>query len=277
MTSTGNRIRANGIEIHYLDAGRGQPLVVLDNAMVTTDPLWEGHSSAYASQLGTFAEHFRVIAPDTRGSGRTVHSGGPISHTLLADDVLALIDALHLDRPMICGFSDGGEVATIVGIRSPGSVRAIVNHGGYDLFNPDPQARAVVMTRQMLGGAPDATKPSFEAIARMAEQSNELRTLLELMRSDHDRAQGPGHWKTVIAQTYERISRPHGYSFRDLGRITAPTLILVGDRDPFCTVDEGATAYRALSDGELAVLPGTGHVIDAAAVRTTIQFLKRRS
>jgi predicted esterase len=43
---------------------------------------------------------------------------------------------------MICGFSDGGEVATIVGIRSPGAIQAIVNHGGYDLFNPDRRARS---------------------------------------------------------------------------------------------------------------------------------------
>src|SRR5690242_21684451 len=101
-----------------------------------------------------FWEHFRVIAPDTRGSGKSVHPGGPITAALLADDVAALIQALNLDRPLICGFSDGGETATLVGIRHPGSVRAIVNHGGYDLFNPDPHAPAIAMPRQMLGGTP---------------------------------------------------------------------------------------------------------------------------
>src|SRR5205085_7204012 len=143
----------------------------------------------------------------------------------------ALIDALDLDRPLVCGFSDGGETATIVGIRHPESVRAIVNHGGYDLFNPDPHAPTIVMTRQMLGGGPDASEADFEAIARLREQSPQLGTMFELMESDHDGAQGPGHWKTVVAQTYPRISRPHGYTFDDLRTITAPTLILVGDRD----------------------------------------------
>src|SRR6202011_2289588 len=103
------------------------------------------------------AEHFRVIEPDFRGSGRTVHPGGPIPYDLLADDVTGLIDALGLDRPLIGGYGDGGAVATIVGIRTPQAVRAIVNHGGYDLFTPDPQAPVLVMTRQMLGGRPDAT------------------------------------------------------------------------------------------------------------------------
>jgi fermentation-respiration switch protein FrsA (DUF1100 family) len=51
---------------------------------------------------------------------------------------------------------------------------------------------------------------------------------------------------------------------------------IVGDRDPFCTVEEGATAYRAVPDGELAVLPNTGHLISPAAVQATLEFFERR-
>jgi pimeloyl-ACP methyl ester carboxylesterase len=53
----------------------------------------------------------------------------------------------------------------------------------------------------------------------------------------------------------------------------APTLILVGDRDPYCTVEEAVTAYRALAHGELAVLPNTAHTITPRAVEATIEFL----
>ncbi|MDX6645431.1 MAG: hypothetical protein QOK40_1158 [Miltoncostaeaceae bacterium] len=272
----GQYVRANGIDIHYVEAGRGEPLLLLDNGMVSTNPIWADIPFAYASVVARLAEHFRVIAPDTRGSGRTVHPGGPIPYTLLADDVVALVGALDLDRPLICGFSDGGETATIVGIRSPGSVRAIVNHGGYDLFNPDPHAPTIALTRQMLGGSADATEASPEAIARLSEQSAGLRAMFALMEADHDSAQGAGHWQTVVAQTFGRISQPHGYTLEDLGAIGAPTLILVGDRDPFCTVEEGAAAYRALREGELAVLPNTGHLITEAAVQTTIAFLRRQ-
>jgi pimeloyl-ACP methyl ester carboxylesterase len=276
VQSEGWYVYANGIDIYYVEAGEGKPLLIINNGMVSTNPIWARLPFAYASSMDTFAEHFRVIAPDTRGCGRTVNpGGGSIPYTLLADDVVALIDALDLDRPLICGFSDGGEIATLVGIRNPKSVRAIVNHGGYDLFNPDPQAPTIALTRQMLGGSPDATEADFEAMARLSEQSQELAAMFELMESDHDGAQGPGHWKTVVAQTYERISQPHGYTFEDMGKIAAPTLILIGDRDPFCTVEEGASAYRALHDGELAVLPNTGHLITPAAVQVSIEFLER--
>jgi pimeloyl-ACP methyl ester carboxylesterase len=267
----GRYVRANGIDIHYVEAGQGEPLLLLDNAMVSTNPIWELLPFAYASFMATLADHFRVIAPDARGSGKSVHSGGPIPYPLLADDVAALIGELKLDQPLICGFSDGGETATIVGIRNPGSVRAIVNHAGYDLFNPDPHAPPIAMTRQMLGGT-DATQADPEL---SASRSGELRAMFELMKSDHDSAQGAGHWKAVIAQTFDRITQPHGYTLDDLHTITAPTLVLTGDRDPFCTVEEGAAAYHALQAGELAVLPDTGHLITPAAVQTMIDFFER--
>ena len=265
-------VHANGIDIYYVEAGEGEPLLLLDNAMVSTNPAWAALPFAYASFLGTLAERFRVIAPDTRGSGKSVHPGGPIPATLLADDVAALIEALNLDRPLICGFSDGGETATLVGIRHPGSVRAIVNHGGYDLFNPDPHAPAIAMTRQMLGGSAGATQADPEV---SASRSPELRAMFELMKADHDSAQGAGHWKTVIARTFDRITRPHGYTVENLNAITVPALILTGDRDPFCTIEEGAAAYRALPAGAFAVLPDTGHLITPAAVRATIEFFER--
>jgi pimeloyl-ACP methyl ester carboxylesterase len=268
----GRCVHANGIDIYYVEAGQGKPLILLDNAMVSTNPVWTAMPVAYASFLGTLAEHFRVIAPDTRGSGKSVHPGGPIPSALLADDVAALIEALALDRPLICGFSDGGETATLVGIRHPGSVRAIVNHGGYDLFNPDPHAPAITMTRQMLGGSADAIQADPDLTA---SRSPELRAMFELMKSDHDSAQGAGHWKAVVAQTFDRIVQPHGYTVENMRAISVPALILTGDRDPFCTVEEGAAACRALPAGQLAVLPGTGHLITPAAVQATIDFFER--
>ena len=82
--SQGQRVRANGIDIHYLDQGEGEPLVLLHGGVVSTNSIWAGVPVAYASHMDTLAERFRVIAPDTRGCGRTRHGGGPISFDLLA-------------------------------------------------------------------------------------------------------------------------------------------------------------------------------------------------
>ncbi|MGD9890622.1 MAG: alpha/beta fold hydrolase [Dehalococcoidia bacterium] len=272
----GRYVRANGTDIFYVEAGTGEPLLLLHGGLVSTNPVWAGVPVTYVSHMNTFAQHFRVIAPDTRGQGRTVNAGGgSIPYTLLADDVLALINALGLDRPLICGFSEGGITATIAAIRDPDAVRAIVNDAGYDLLNP--HAPTMTMTRQVFGGSPDATLADPEAAARFFEASDETRAMPALMQADHDSAQGPGHWKTVIAELFERGTQSPGYTVEDLRKVTVPTLIMTGDRDFLCSVEEGVAAYRTLPDGELAILPGISHVITPLKVHVSIDFLVRHA
>src|SRR6202007_2835667 len=102
--------------------GHGEPLVLLHGGMVSTNPIWAPTPVSYSAHMEQLAERFRVIAPDTRGCGRTRHGGGTCTFARLVDDRLALIDALGLDRPLIAGFSEGAITATIVGIRRPDSV-----------------------------------------------------------------------------------------------------------------------------------------------------------
>ena len=119
----------------------------------------------------------------------------------------------------------------------------------------------VNMMRQMLGGSPDATEADPDAAARFFAQSAEMQGAFELMKADEDSGQGKDHWKEYLRLVFHRMTRPPGYNMSDLHAITAPTLILVGDRDEFCSVEEGVRAYRALPQGELAVVPNTGHII----------------
>lgn len=273
MKTEAKTVSANGIDIHYLEQGTGTPLLLLHGGLVTTNPIWAGAPVAYASHLETFAEHFRVIAPDTRGGGRTRHTGGSPTFDVLADDVLGLIDALRLERPLLCGFSEGGTTATLVGLRRPGVARAIVNDAGYDLF--DPESPSLAMMRQMFGGRPDATEADPEAMQRAFAANEPMGAMFRLMQADQDGAQGPGHWKQYVRLAFDRLTRPVGYRFGDLRAISVPTLMLAGDRDQFCTVEDGAKAFRALPRGELAILPNTGHIITNAKVRTSIEFLRR--
>ena len=268
-------VHANGIDIHYLEAGEGEPLILLHGGVVSTSPIWTGVPISYASHMARLTARFRVIAPDTRGAGRTVHSGGTVTFDLLADDVAALADALGLERPLVAGFSEGGITATVLGIRHPGSVRAISNHAGYDAF--DPQAPFMAMMRQSLGGSPDAIHADPDAAARFFSQSAEMQGLFELMKADQDSAQGKDHWKDYLRLAFHRLTRPPGYTMQDLEAITAPTLIIVGDRDEFCSVEEGVRAYRALRESEFAVVPGTGHIITPPLVELMVEFLERWS
>ena len=265
-------VQANGIDIHYLEVGEGEPLVLLHGGVVSTSALWRNHPFAYADHMETLGQHFRVIAPDTRGAGLTEPGDGTASFAVLAEDVRALIDALGLDRPMVGGFSEGGTTATLLGLTHPDSVRAIVNDAGYDLFNPD--SPSFMMMRMMLGGSPDATVADPDAAERFFSASPEMKHTLEVMKADHD-GQGEGYWRTYVTNAFPRTTRSPGFTFDDLVRVTAPTLVLAGDRDAFCSVEEGVLSHRSLTNAELAILPNTEHLITPAKVATTIEFLER--
>ena len=154
-------VRANGTDIAYVDAGDGPPLVLLHGGFVSTGPAWADSPVAYGQHIASLAKHFRVIAPDTRGSGATVHTDGTVSYALLADDVMALIDALGVDRPLLAGFSDGAAIATVVAIRRPEAIRALAAHAGYDIFNPE--APVFAMGRALFGGNPEAAEADPDA------------------------------------------------------------------------------------------------------------------
>jgi pimeloyl-ACP methyl ester carboxylesterase len=276
MSERGNVIRANGIDIHYLEQGAGPPLLLLHGGLVSSSRRWAGVPVSYASHLDALASRFRVIAPDTRGCARTAHVGdASISFALLADDVAALIEALGLDRPLIAGFSDGAITATILGIREPELVSAIVNDAGHDFFNPE--APSFRIMRQLFGGSADATRTDPDALERSFGRSEQMRAMFELMKQDQDEARGPGYWRTYLELAFDRTTQWPGYAFANLAKITAPTLILCGDRDDFCSVEEAVTAYRMLEHGELAILPNTGHVITSACVAIMCEFLERQS
>lgn len=271
---TSKFVHANGIDIHYADAGHGAPLVLVHGGMVSSNPIWTHAPIAYAAHLPDLAGRYRVIAPDTRGCGRTVHDHGEVTFDRLADDLLVFIDALGLDRPLVAGFSEGGITATIAAIKRPDAFRAIVNDAGYDMFNP--AASSFTMMRQMLGGSASAIEADPDAFARMCAQSDQMTALFDLMKADEDGGQGEGHWADYVRLAFRRTTQPIDYTLDDFAKITAPTLILVGDRDEFCTLDDAVTAFGKLQQGELAVLPGTGHVISAGKVDSTVDFFQRR-
>ena len=258
--AVGKYIRANGLDVYYLEAGSGDPLLLLHGGTMSARRSWSEH-------LLLFARYYRVIAPDARGHGNTFNPSGHYSYPLLADDVVALSEALALDRPLICGFSNGGIVASLIAMRQPTLVRALVSAAGYDLFHVGNYERL----REVFGGDPHALVPDLDGFERRYPD------WVARMRQDHDATQGQDHWRTLIRQAWPMWSQPMNYTFDDFRRVLAPMLIMVGDRDEFCSVEEALTVYRLLSHGELAILPNMDHAFDALAAQLALAFLLRHS
>ena len=90
--------------LHYqLDGPADAPVLVLSNSLGTDLQMWD-------AQVPAFSQHFRVLRYDTRGHGRSLVTPGPYSIEQLGRDVLALVDALDVQRFAFCGLSMGGLI-----------------------------------------------------------------------------------------------------------------------------------------------------------------------
>lgn len=99
-----HRVRANGVNMHYVDAGEG-PCVVLLHGFPETWYAWR-------HQIGPLAQHYRVIVPDLRGYGATEKPAAGYDKRTMANDIRDLIRILGLEKVAIIGHDRGARVAT---------------------------------------------------------------------------------------------------------------------------------------------------------------------
>lgn len=234
----GNYISANGLEIYYQEFGAGEPLVFLHGGM--------GSSQMRRPQTEAFAKQFRVISPDSRGHGRTKNPLSELSYSLMADDIAAFISAKSLDRPFVCGWSDGGQIAIELAIRYPALARAFVISGAWKEFSEG-----------YLQGLADI---GFEAPGRInLDKLHEvLPEALENWKKIHS-SQGPEYWKDLLYAISELWLTPVVYENEDFNRIKDPALILLGDRDSVAPVEQVVEMYRLIPRSELAIVPNADH------------------
>ena len=259
MTPARKYIEANGLRVYYEVHGEGEPLLLIHGGTAT--------SQSWASHLPAFTEQFQVFTPDSRGHGRTDNSSSELSYRLMADDVAALIVALGLQRPLVLGYSDGGQITLELGMRYPGLARALVLGGTQFRFS-----EAYLEAARALLGITDGQDVDIEKLER--EQPD----FIEYLREAHGHIYGSGYWKAYLKQIAALWLTPLRYTSQDFGAVTDPVLILVGDHDGACA-EEAPELFHLLPDAELAVAPGSDHSIIEAKARLfdalALDFLHR--
>jgi pimeloyl-ACP methyl ester carboxylesterase len=222
--------------MYYETHGQGEPLLLLHAGTLSAD-MWQPY-------LAAFTAHYRVIAPDMRGHGRSDNPTGAMSYRQLADEVVAFTRALDLHKLPIAGFSDGGQVALEIGMRYPDLPRSLIVGGVWFQFTAKYRAWA----RDALG---DEETPEVDT-ARLARDHPDWAAWLEQIY-------GPDDWKPLLIHIKRMWTTPLNYTPDDFARVVAPTLVLLGDRDELVSIDEAAEMYRLLPAAELAVVPGANH------------------
>ena len=222
-----------GIRMHVEEHGRGPALLLLHGF---TGAGGDFRHLFGADGLERLGERWRVVVPDLRGHGGSTGWDAPFSHRQCAHDVLALLDALGIDRCCALGVSLGGNTLLHVATLAPARVEAMVVVGSPPYFPA--QARAI------MAGARDA--------ARSEDEWREL-------RGKHVHGDAQIHGLDAIAAGFADSVDDMAFTPPQLARVRARTLIVNGDRDPLYPVELFVELYRAIPASALWILPGLGH------------------
>jgi pimeloyl-ACP methyl ester carboxylesterase len=242
----------NGAKLAYEVAGEGHPLVFL-HAGIANLHMWD-------DQFRAFRDRYRVVRYDHRGFGQSSAPAGPAS---MVDDVYGLLTFLHIDKAYLVGCSMGGGAALDFTLAHPEMVDGLVLVGAGVSGTPDEEddpladafqkiqdaAKAgdfdtaneleVRMWVDGIGRTPAQVDPAFRAKASAMNRA----------LYDRDAEMNAIEWQQADPPAYPRLES-----------VTAPTLVIVGDRD-LPGIQQAADALAARIPGaKKVVMRNTAHL-----------------
>lgn len=241
------RIAVNGVNLAVDVRGSG-PAILFIHGYPFDHTMWE-------PQLGGLDGWMR-IAPDLRGMGQSDAPDLGYSMATYADDLLALLTTLGVEKAVICGLSMGGYIVFEMLRRAPERVRAIVlmdtraeadtaeGRRGRDLEasrarEGGPDAIADTTVPKLFDGRPSRTDPAIQEQIRRVICTTPYAGLLGAISALRDRPDS-----TSLLPTLKGL----------------PALVVVGEEDRITPTERAQAMVDALPSGELVVVPGAGHL-----------------
>lgn len=224
------------IQLHYIEQGQGQPLILLHG---------NGESCNYFEhQIPFFSKNYRVIAIDTRGHGNSPRGEKPFTIKQFAEDLRSFMDEKGMEKAILLGFSDGGNIALTFALKYPDRVEKMVVDGA-NLF-------------------PSGVKPLYQwpieigyriakLFAKKSEKAKQNAEMLGLM-----------------------VNEPH-IEPSELASLMMPVLVVAGNKD---MIKESHTRliYKSLPNAQLTILEGDHFVANKnpdAFNQVVAEFLRK--
>lgn len=219
--NAGKYYTLRGFKMYCETYGDGQPVLIIHGN--------GGSISNFNSNIPYFSKKYKVIIADSRAQGRSDDTGDSLSYEMMADDLSALLDQLHVDSAFVIGWSDGGIDGLLLAMRHPEKVKKLAITGA----NLQPDTTAVPqeiwdMVR------PEYAKLKTKKFTDMTPQEQNSFKLLRLL-----------------------CDQPH-IPTADLHAIKCPSLVIGGDHDvikPLHTL----TIAENIPHSYLWILPNSGH------------------
>jgi pimeloyl-ACP methyl ester carboxylesterase len=222
-------VEVGGAKIYYgvhgaPDAKR-EPVILLHGGL--------GNSDHFAFQLPALADQFQVIVVDSRGQGRSTLSKTKLTYHAMAEDIVAVMDTLGIQRAHLAGWSDGGAIALDLAIHHPDRVnRVFVIGTNYDAKGNKPRTK---------------TAPTFAKYAAKC-------------RKDHAKLTNkPKTFDAAIDALLPIWRAPAAFTKKQLASIKAPTLVTLGDHDEIIELAQVKEMSTLIPNAKLAVFADTSH------------------
>src|SRR5882757_1721312 len=181
-----------GFKMYCEIYGEGQPLLIIHGN--------SGSIAAFTQNIPYFSPKYKVIVADSRAQGRSADDGDSLTYEMMADDLAALLDQLHVDSADVIGWSDGGINGLLLAMRHPEKVKKLAVTGA-NLW-PD----TVAVYQEVW----DMVRPWYAALKKKPSLTPQEKGSYKLMRLLCDQPNIP---------------------LTDLHKIHCPTLVMGGDHD----------------------------------------------
>jgi pimeloyl-ACP methyl ester carboxylesterase len=217
----------NDIEMYYATYGdpANPALLLLHGGL--------GNADYFVNQIPAFSEDYYVIAADSRGHGRSTMSEQQIGYSLMASDVLALMDYLEIDQFNLLGWSDGGIIGLDIAINQPERLIKLVAYGA----NYIPAG-----VRTDVG------------------DSERFNAYIEMAAADYvTLSPTPDGFDAFLANIGNMWASEPNYTAEQLNSITVPTLILDGMEEEAIYTEHALEMASLIPSADLLLMGGIGH------------------
>jgi len=214
----GKYIKIRGFNMYYEEYGQGAPLLIIHGN--------GGSINNFLYQIPYFSKDNRVILADSRAQGKSYDFSDSLSYEMMADDLNALLDSLHVDSCNVIGWSDGGINGLLLAIRHPDKVKKLAITGA----NLQPDTTAVDPFVW------EWAQHQYDTVSHM-QQNAMVKNSLKLLN----------------LLTHE----PH-IPIADLATIQCPVLVIGGDHDVIRT-EHTMLIAQSIPKSYLWILPASGH------------------
>jgi len=240
------RIKAGDLHLNYAEAGSGEPFLFIPGLMGLLD--------AWDFQLPHFAKRYRCITFDHRGTGQSDKPKDAYSTHLIAQDAVALLDALGIERAHVAGTSTGGCVLQNLAIDHPDRLRCCIFTNTWT--TADPYMTRVQTSRKQIAqayGPEEYIKFSSLWTCGWTQFRHMYENLVELERKQR---QTIAPVEVLVARLDMTLAHDRT---ADLGRIAKPSLIIGAKDDPLTPPYYSEDLHRAIRGSKLVLLEEGGH------------------